>query len=95
MKAILSPLGDQSGPETSIGSLVNWRGSPPSIGRSQTCDEPPRLETNAIVLPSGLQRGWLLVPGAVVSRFGSPPEAGTSQRLLFVLSVERSISETT
>ena len=76
MKAILSPLGDQIGPETSIGSFVSWRGSPPSIGRSQTCDEPPRLETKAIVLPSGLQRGWLLVPGAVVSRFGSPPADG-------------------
>ncbi len=95
MKAILSPFGDQSGPETSIGSFVNWWGSPPSIGISQTCDDPPRLETNAMVLPSGLHRGWLLVPGAVVSRFGSPPDAGTSQRLLLVLSVERSISETT
>jgi len=34
--AILSPLGDQSGPSTSIGSFVSWRASPPSIGSSQT-----------------------------------------------------------
>ena len=92
---LVSLAATRSGPETSIGSLVSCRASPPSIGRSQTWDEPPRLETKAIVLPSGLQRGWLLVPGAVVSRFGSPPAAGTSQRLLFVLSVARSSSETT
>ncbi len=95
MKAICFPVGDQTGPETSIGSFVSWRASPPSTGKSHTCDEPPRLETKAMVLPSGLQRGWLLVPGAVVNRFGSPPAVGMIQRLLLVLSVARSSSETT
>src|SRR4051795_2077054 len=87
VKATLSPLGDQIGPETSIGSFVSGRASPPSTGSSQICADPPRLETKAMVLPSGLQRGWLFVPGAVVSRFGSPPAEGIDQRLLLVLSV--------
>src|SRR3954449_8426493 len=95
VKATLSPRGDQIGPETSIGSFVSGRASPPSTGSSQTCDDPPRLETKARVFPSGLQRGWLLVPGAEVNRFGTPPDVGMIQRLLLVLSVARSSSETT
>ena len=79
MKAIWSPVGDQIGPETSIGSLVSWRASPPSIGKSQTWAEPLRLDIKAIVLPSGLQRGWLSAPGAVVNRLGSPPETGPAR----------------
>ena len=59
-----------------MGSLVNCRGSPPSIGKQPDLGGAPRLETNAMDLPSGLQRGWLLVPGAVVSCFGSPPARG-------------------
>ena len=68
------------GPETSIGSFVSGRASPPSIGKSQTCDGPPRLETKAIALPSGRHRGWLSVPSEVVRHFGSPPAAGPDRR---------------
>ncbi len=78
-----------------MGSFVNCRASPPATGKSQTCDDPPRLERNAIVLPSGLQRGCSFVPGAVVSCLGSPPAAGTIHSALFVLSVARSSWETT
>ena len=70
---MVSPVGDQIGPETSMGSLVKGRASPPSTGKSQTWLDPLRVEMKAMVLPSGLQRGWLSVPVEVVSRFGSPP----------------------
>ena len=76
-KAILSPCGDQIGPgdvDRQLGELAGFAAV--DSGSSQTCDDPPRLETKAMVLPSGLQRGWLFVPGAVVSRFGSPPAVG-------------------
>src|SRR5437667_108637 len=81
-KAIRSPFGDQIGPETSMGNLVSWRASPPSMGSSQTWAEPPRLEVKAIVFPSGLHRGWSSLAAEVVNRFGSTPSPSveTSQR---------------
>ena len=47
-----------------------------------TWDEPPRSETNAIVLPSGDQRGAVSEARALVSRRGSPPSIGTIQRFV-------------
>ena len=95
-KAILSPRGDQIGPETSIGSFVSCRASPPSSGSSQTCDDPPRLEANAIDLAVGAPARVVVRTRARWSAASvSPPEVDTSHRLLFVLSVARSSSETT
>src|SRR3989442_7780128 len=74
------PSGDHCTLSTSTGKSVTCRASPPAVSIVHTWDEPPRSETNAIVLPSGDQRGAVSEARALVSRRGSPPSIGTIQR---------------
>src|SRR5262245_57428119 len=81
VNAISRPSGDHARLAGPSARLVRRALSPLSIQRTQSCADPPSLETNARRPPSGDQRGEPSLRAPVVRARCSPPALGTSHRL--------------
>src|SRR5262245_47916302 len=81
VNAISRPSGDHARLAGPSARLVRRALSPLSIQRTQSCGDPPSLETNARRPPSGDQRGEPSLRAPVVRARCSPPALGTSHRL--------------